>query len=83
MEPGTGMITDQQLLSGLAEAVVTRRIQLNVPQDELCKRCGLNRSMLVRLEHGLLDIDVQSLHRIASALDCSVHELLESAQTNG
>jgi transcriptional regulator with XRE-family HTH domain len=72
--------SNHQLLKDLGNAVVTRRLQLNVNQDDLCKAAGLNRSLVVRLEAGLVDVDVQTLHRIATSLDCSVHTLFQLAE---
>jgi transcriptional regulator with XRE-family HTH domain len=72
--------SSQQLLKGLGNAVVTRRLQLNVSQDDLCKSTGVNRSLIVRVESALVDVDVNTLHRIALALDISVYDLLEMAE---
>jgi len=69
------------LLGALASAVVTRRMQLNMSQDDLCKRSALNRSLVARVEAGLLDADVQMLWRLSTALDTTIGELLEMAET--
>jgi len=72
---------NNKLLKALGDAVQTRRLQISVSQDDLAKIAGLSRSMVVRLEHGLLDPDLSTLYRIASALDCNVHEILDLIET--
>ncbi len=69
------------LLAALANAVVTRRMQLNMSQDDLCKRSGINRSQIARLEAGLLDADVNTLWKLSTVLQMPIGELLEMAET--
>ncbi|HEY9719571.1 MAG TPA: helix-turn-helix transcriptional regulator [Trichormus sp.] len=68
------------LLAALANAVVTRRMQLNMSQDDLCKRSGLNRSQIARLEAGLLDADVHTLWKLSTVLQMPIGQLLEMAE---
>lgn len=70
----------QAFLRALGSAVVTRRVQIGITQEDVCKASGVNKSLLVRLEHGLLDIEVASLHRIAEALRCDPADLVEMAE---
>ncbi len=72
---------NSKLLKALGDAVQTRRLQISVSQDDLAKTAGLSRSMVVRLEHGLLNPDLSTLYRIAAALDCNVHEILDLLET--
>ena len=68
------------LLGALASAIVTRRMQLNMSQDDLCKRSGINRSQIARVEAGLLDADVQFLWKLSTVLETSIGALLEMAE---
>jgi ribosome-binding protein aMBF1 (putative translation factor) len=68
------------LLAALANAVVTRRMQLNMSQDDLCKRSGINRSQIARLEAGLLDADVHTLWKLSTVLQMPIGQLLEMAE---
>jgi transcriptional regulator with XRE-family HTH domain len=68
------------LLAALANAVITRRLQLNMSQEDLCKRSGLNRSQIARLEAGLLDAEVPTLWKVSTVLQMSIGELLEMAE---
>lgn len=70
-----------KLLKALGGAVVTRRLQLNVSQEQLCRDSGINKSLIVRLEAGLLDPDVQTILKVANTLDSSLCELFELAQS--
>ena len=74
-------LENSALLKGIGNAVQTRRLQLNTTQDQLCKHSGINKSMIVLLESGLLDVDVHTLHKIASALNCTVHHILQIAES--
>jgi len=80
MECAQVTVSSNELMKGLGSAVITRRLQLNINQDNLCKTTGINRSLVVRIESGLVDVDLVSLHKIASALDCTVSTLLEMAE---
>jgi ribosome-binding protein aMBF1 (putative translation factor) len=68
------------LLAALANSVVTRRMQLNMSQDDLCKRSGINRSQIARLEAGLLDADVHTLWKLSTVLQIPIGQLLEMAE---
>ncbi len=88
-QPGEDGVVNQEetiaapelLLAALANAVVTRRMQLNMSQDDLCKRSGINRSQIARLEAGLLDADVNTLWKLSTVLQMPIGELLEMAET--
>jgi transcriptional regulator with XRE-family HTH domain len=74
-------LENSALLKGIGNAVQTRRLQLNTTQDQLCKESGINKSVIVLLESGLLDVDIHTLYRIASALKCTVYYLLQIAES--
>ncbi len=75
------LVENGVLLKGIGQAVQTRRLQLNTTQDQLCKKSGLNKSMIVLLESGLLDVDINTLNKIAAALQCTIYYLLQIAES--
>ncbi|MGH9553348.1 MAG: helix-turn-helix domain-containing protein [Terriglobales bacterium] len=68
------------LVKGLGTAVLTLRLRLGMSQDELCRLTGLNKSLIVRLEHGLMDIEILTLQKLSVALRVSPGELMEMAE---
>jgi transcriptional regulator with XRE-family HTH domain len=75
------VVDPTKLLKALGGAVLTRRLQLNVSQEQLCKDSGINRSLVVRLESGLFDPDMHTLCQVAATLECAVYELFEMAES--
>jgi transcriptional regulator with XRE-family HTH domain len=70
----------EKLMKSVGNAVLTRRIQRNVTPADLCKAASVNRSLLARLEAGLLDVDVKTLRKLAISLETGLSELLETAE---
>ena len=71
---------DREFLRALGNAVITRRLQLGINQDDAARAAGINKSLLVRLEHGLVDVEIVTLHRLAEALRCQPADLVEMAE---
>ena len=53
-----------------------RRQRRGIKTSEFAQRVGLHRSSLVHIEIGTRRPSLEVLHRIATALDCDVIELL-------
>ncbi|HEY9773744.1 MAG TPA: helix-turn-helix transcriptional regulator [Planktothrix sp.] len=73
-------VCSEKVIKAVGAAVLTRRIQRNVSQEDLCKAAAVNKSLLARVEAGLLDIELTTLRRFAVALDTTVSSLLETAE---
>lgn len=64
----------------LRENLVVRRATHRLSQAELAKKAGVSRPIVIKLEQGSGNVTLDSLARIASALGCTVVELLEPWQ---
>jgi predicted transcriptional regulator len=56
----------------IADHVVERRIAMNMSQRELAELCGTTQSAIARLERGGRPPRIDTLLRIADALDCEL-----------
>jgi DNA-binding XRE family transcriptional regulator len=69
------------LFSQIAEQVASRRAELGMAQRELAELVGTTQSAIARLESGGRPPRIDTLLRIAAALDCELHvELRPHAQ---
>src|SRR5881398_416542 len=60
------------LFSQIAEQVASRRIELGMAQRELAELVGTTQSAIARLESGGRPPRIDTLLRIAAALDCEL-----------
>jgi predicted transcriptional regulator len=58
--------------AGIAEKVAQRRGAMNMSQRELAERTGTTQSAIARLERGGRPPRIDTLLRIAEALDCEL-----------
>ncbi|MGH2934939.1 MAG: helix-turn-helix domain-containing protein [Gaiellaceae bacterium] len=58
--------------AAIADKVYERRIAMNMSQRELAERCGTTQSSIARLERGGRPPRIDTLLRIAEALDCDL-----------
>ncbi len=56
----------------IAEQVASRRAELGLSQQKLAELCGTTQSAIARLESGGRPPRIDTLLRIASALDCEL-----------
>jgi ribosome-binding protein aMBF1 (putative translation factor) len=63
---------DRALFGLIAERVVERRKAWGVSQRELAELCGTTQSAIARLERGARPPRIDTLARIAAALDCEL-----------
>lgn len=61
----------------LAQNIRTRRQSCRLTQAGLAKQAGCSVTTISRIEHGTQVPSVQLLFRLARALDCHVHVLLQ------
>ena len=57
----------------IADKVADRRLAMNMSQRELAELCGTTQSSIARLERGGRPPRIDTLLRIAEALDCDLH----------
>ena len=63
----------------LGMAIKTRRALLGISQEELAYRAGLHRTYISDLERGARNPSVESIEKLAAALQISVAKLFEQA----
>ena len=57
-------------------SIRNKRKEKNITQESLALQCGIDRSYMGRIERGEVNITVEKIYEIASALDVKVYELL-------
>ena len=66
-------------MSGVNSEVVKRkRIALNYTQEKLAEKAELSRSQIQRIEKENINCDIETVKRIAKALECEYSELTDS-----
>ena len=63
----------------LGMAIKTQRASLGISQEELAHRAGLHRTYISDLERGARNPSVESIEKLAAALQISVAKLFEQA----
>jgi predicted transcriptional regulator len=58
--------------ANIADKVAARRIEMKLSQRELAELCGTTQSAIARLERGGRPPRIDTLLRIAEALDCEL-----------
>ena len=58
--------------AAIADKVADRRVERNLSQRELAELCGTTQSAIARLERGGRPPRIDTLLRIADALDCDL-----------
>ena len=74
--------TGTNLKTGLGAAIRRKRTILGISQGELAKRSGLHRTYVSDLERGARNPSIDSIEKLARALQVSVAKLFEVA-SNG
>jgi|SRR5450759_195572 ribosome-binding protein aMBF1 (putative translation factor) len=63
---------DRRLVAEIAEQVIEQRIARDLSQKELADLCATSQPAIARLESGARPPRIDTLQRIASALDCEL-----------
>ena len=63
---------DLELFGLIAERVAERRAAWGISQRELAELCGTTQSAIARVERGARPPRIDTLARIAAALDCEL-----------
>ena len=63
----------------LGMVIKTQRASLGISQEELAHRAGLHRTYISDLERGARNPSVESIEKLAAALQISVAKLFEQA----
>lgn len=65
-------IRDDAFYERITRQVIDRRGELNLSQRELAELCGTTQSAIARFESGARPPKIDTLIRIAEALDCEL-----------
>ncbi|MEK6273384.1 MAG: helix-turn-helix transcriptional regulator [Actinomycetota bacterium] len=63
---------EQALFRAIAQQVTHRRLEWDLSQQELADLCGTTQSAIARIERGARPPRIDTLLRIARALDCAL-----------
>jgi ribosome-binding protein aMBF1 (putative translation factor) len=74
---------DGWLFAQIAEQVADRRRELGLSQAELAEICGTTQSAIARLESGGRPPRIDTLLKLAHALDCELHVELRPSPPEG
>lgn len=66
-----------QLLKQLAEKIKSRRLQLNLSQEALADKCGLDRTYISLVEISKRNPSYLSLVKLCDGLETDIKKLLE------
>lgn len=69
---GIADVDDQELFRLIAGRVTERRKAWGISQRELAELCGTTQSAIARVERGARPPRIDTLGRIAAALDCEL-----------
>ena len=59
------------------ENVLRMRLKLNLTQEKLSELANLNRTYIADIEKGKRNVSLQTVSKIAIAIECSVVDLLK------
>ncbi|AZC00596.1 helix-turn-helix domain-containing protein [Acinetobacter baumannii] len=65
-----------ELSNVIGQLIRNRRTQRSITQEALALQCGIDRSYMGRIERGEVNLTVEKLYEIASALEINAKELL-------
>jgi ribosome-binding protein aMBF1 (putative translation factor) len=65
-------VDGDELFAEIARQVTERRIAWDLSQKELAELCGTTQSAIARLERGQRPPRIDTLQRVANALDCEL-----------
>jgi transcriptional regulator with XRE-family HTH domain len=71
---------EQALIKELSTFVIQRRRKLNLSQEKLAEMSGLTRNYISLIECCDTNPSLISLRRIASALDCSLADVIDAIE---
>lgn len=65
-----------ELSNVIGQLIRNRRTQRSITQEALALQCGIDRSYMGRIERGEVNLTVEKLYEIATALEVDMKELL-------
>ncbi len=71
-----------ELLRALSKLIRRKREEIGMSQTELAERSGLHRTYINNIERGTKNISIESVKKIADALNLPVSDLLSEAESD-
>lgn len=68
--------TEAEVRATLSESLKRYRALRNLSQEDLATVAGVNRTFVSQIERQQKNVSIDSLRRLANALQCEVHQLL-------
>ena len=65
-----------ELSNVIGQLIRNRKTHRSITQEALALQCGIDRSYMGRIERGEVNLTVEKLYEIASALEINAKELL-------
>ncbi len=65
-----------ELFIEIGQLIRKKRIEKKITQEALALQCGIDRSYIGRIERGEVNLTVEKLYEIATALEVDMKELL-------
>ncbi|UAN03659.1 helix-turn-helix domain-containing protein [Achromobacter mucicolens] len=79
MQRTSAKTDDDRHLTAIGTAIRARRKLLELSQENLSLRSGIDRSHMGRIERGERNLTLLNLIRICAALDCKPSDLMAAA----
>lgn len=76
-------MTKPDLKNLFGTAIREKRFELRISQEELAHRSGLHRTYISDVERGARNLSLESIERLARALDLSISALFQQAGNGG
>jgi transcriptional regulator with XRE-family HTH domain len=70
--------TEAEIRAILSEVLKQQRALRGLSQEDLATLAGVNRTFVSQIERQQKNVSIDSLRRLANALQCEVHTLLGS-----
>ena len=70
MHPMNTFLPD--ILTRFGQIVRTKRLALDLTQEDLAEKAGLHRTYIADIERGARNVSLRNIERLATALQCSL-----------
>ena len=80
-EPDREAYLSTELQSAFGDSVRGYRLKLGWKQSDLSERCGIDQSVISKIERGEFNLTIKQMSRLANALDGDVTEMLKAQPT--
>jgi len=77
---GNFLPKDDELRKKIGKSFLRVRKERSLTQDALSQKSGIDQSDISKIERGLTNLSIDTLERLATALDCSLYVYLKKNQ---